>query len=433
MHALLGIEWCRIGRHDRAVPLLRVVAGTGPSQPPVIQSLADALLRLRQSKEALEFLQAGLARHPGHPGLLLIKARALRQGKDPEQAATVARQVIDSPIGSPDCKAQAGHELGHALDAMDRYREAFAAFQAAKQLLRPEAERFLPLWQSRQTTLGRIECQPKREDYLRWKTESANASISAGQLAFLTGLPRSGTTLLERVLDAHPQVISASETTVFNNMWNRMLRALSGHRALNEALDAITPVQWHEGRTIYCNDIEQALEQSPTDRMVLDKNPSALPNIPVILRFFPETKLLIALRDPRAVAWSCFAQYLPINGETAAFNRFDTLGTHLAATYRFWLHARSELPEGTWRECRYETLVSEFEPEARRTLDFLGLSWDPAVANHHQNPAPVRSPTYAEATQPIYSRAVENWRHYEEFMSPALPAIESVMGELGYA
>jgi hypothetical protein len=166
--------------------------------------------------------------------------------------------------------------------------------------------------------------------------------------------------------------------------------------------------------------------------VVLDKNPSAMPNVPAILRFFPEAKLLIALRDPRAVAWSCYAQYLPPNGESAAFNRFDTLGVHLAATHRFWLHARNELPSGTWRECRYEALVSNFENEARGTLEFLGLPWEPGVACHHTNPAPVRSPTYAEAAQPVYSRAVENWRHYEEFMGEALPALSSVMGELGY-
>jgi hypothetical protein len=394
--------------------------------------MADALLRLRQVDQALDVLRMGLAQHPGHSGLLLMKARALRLGKDPEQAVLTAREVIVSPIAAPDAKAQAGHELGHALDALERYKEAFEAFQLAKLFLRPEAEKFLPIWQRRCAALSRFEGQPKRSDYERWAAASVGAHPLNGRLAFLTGIPRSGTTLLERVLDSHSGLVSASEAPVFSNMWNRHLRASGANRELGEVLSAITPDEWREGRGRYWSEIEQAIEQSPAGRVVLDKNPSAMPNVPAVLRFFPEAKLLIALRDPRAVAWSCYAQYLPSNAESAAFNRFDTLGVHLAAIHRFWLHARNELPPETWRECRYEALVANFETEARGTLEFLGLPWEAGVASHHTNPAPVRSPTYAEAAQPVYSRAVENWRHYEEFMGEALPALSSVMGELGY-
>jgi tetratricopeptide (TPR) repeat protein len=433
MHALLGIEWGRIGRHDLAAPLLRIAMEAGSAVAPVVQSLADALLRLRQNDEALAVLRAGLTQHPGHPGLLLIKARAERLGKDPERAAATARQVIASPIAADETKAEAGHELGHALDALHRHQEAFAAFQAAKFCLRPRAETFLPIWQARHQALCRLENQPERADYERWAAASAGGHPPLdGGLTFLTGVPRSGTTLLERVLDAHPGLVSAPETPVFSSMWNRYLRACPTTRGMRELLAALTPVELHSGRDCYWQDIEQAIEQPPAGRVILDKNPSAMPNVPAILRFFPEAKMLIALRDPRAVAWSCFTQYLPPNPETAAFNRFDTLGAHLAANYRFWLHSREQLPRGIWRECRYETLVSDFETEARDVLAFLGLPWDASVASHHTNPAPVRSPTYAEAAQPVYSRAVDNWRHYEEFMGDALTALTGVMPGLGY-
>jgi hypothetical protein len=431
MHGLLGVEWCRIGRHDLAVPLLRVAMEVPSPAPPIFQSLADALLRLRHIDQALEVLRTGLAQHPAHPGLLLMKSRAERLAKDPEQAVFTAKQVIASPIAAADTKAQAAHELGHALDALERYQEAFAAFKSAKLLLRPEAEKFLPICRNRCAALGRLEGQPRRSDYERWAA-MAEPPLD-GRLAFLTGIPRSGTTLLERVLDSHSGLVSASETPVFANMWNRHLRGGSAGRPLVEILTAITPEQRREGRALYWSDIQQAVEQPAANRIVLDKNPSAMLSVPAMLRFFPEAKLLIALRDPRAVAWSCYTQYLPPNGEMAAFNRFDTLGDYVAATHRFWLQARNQLPSGTWRECRYEALVSNFETEARATLEFLGLPWEVGVASHHANPALVRSPTYAEASQPIYSRAVDNWRHYEEFMGEAFPALTSVMGELGYA
>lgn len=433
MHALLGIEWGRIGRHDLAVPLLQVALEAGMAVPPVIQPLADALLRVRRQDEAVQTLRSGLEQHPGHPGLLLIKARAERLGKDPGQAAATARQVIASPIASDDTKGQAGYELGHALDALNRHREAFAAFQAAKLRLRPEAERFLPIWRARHQTLCRLEDQPVRADYERWAAAPPGVAPLSGRPAFLTGVPRSGTTLLERVLDTHPGLVAASETPVFNNMWNRLLRHHPNARSLREILATITPEELGEGRNHYWKGMEKAIEQPPAGRVVLDKNPSAMPNVPAMLRLFPEAKVLIALRDPRAVAWSCFTQYLPGNPEASAFNRLDTLGEHLAANYRFWLHTREQLPPGTWRECRYESLVADFKNEAGATLEFLGLPWHEGVTEHHTNPTPVRSPTYAEASQPIYSRAVDNWRHYEEFMGDALAPINGVLTELGYA
>jgi hypothetical protein len=432
-HALLGIEWGRIGRHDLAVPLLQVAMEEGMTVPPVIQPLADALLRVRRQEEALKVLRAGLDQHPGHPGLLLIKARAERQGKDPEQAAAIARQVIDSPVATADTKGQAGHELGHALGALNLHREAFLAFQAAKLHLRPEAERFLPLWRARNQALSRLESQPARADYERWAAATSGSAALTGSPAFLTGVPRSGTTLLERVLDSHPGLVAAPETPVFGSMWNRHLRRHPGARSLRDILETITPAELGEGREHYWNGIEQAIEQPPAGRVVLDKNPSSMPNVPAMARFFPEAKMLVALRDPRAVAWSCFTQYLPGNVDATAFNRLDTLGEHLAANYRFWIHAREQLPTGTWRECRYEALVSDFKNEAGATLEFLGLPWHEGVAEHHTNPTPVRSPTYAEASRPVYSRAVDNWRHYEEFMGDALGPLEGVMAGLGYA
>lgn len=435
MNGLLGVEWCRIGRHDLAVPLLRTAIAIPPGAmtavAPVYEALADALIHLREHAEAKKVARRGLRLYPDHPGLLVVLARALRAVNQLDEAADTARKVNFSRQASPDAIAQANYELGNCLDAQGRYPDAFSAFRAAKHAQRPQAMEFLPQWQMMLNAIRNLDRQPKRSDYLRW-TGPAGPEGEPVPITFLVGIPRSGTTLLERVLDAHPGLVSASELPAFRNMWNRHLRMVPAMDSLIHALDAVTPERRQAGREAYLSNIIQALEQPLDGRMLLDKNPSALAITPVMRRYFPEARILMALRDPRAVAWSCYAQYLPMNGETSAFNRFDTLGTHIAASLRLWMNTREQLPREAWHETRYESLVSDFSGEARRTLAFLGLPWREEVAAYHTNPSPVRSPTYAEASKPIFSRSVEKWRHYEEFMGEALPAIRDVMGELGY-
>lgn len=184
-------------------------------------------------------------------------------------------------------------------------------------------------------------------------------------------------------------------------------------------------------RRQYFVEMEDALEQPLGDRLLLDKNPSQLNRLPAILRVFPEARVLMALRDPRAIAWSCFTQYLPDNAESAGFNRMETTVVHVESQLRFWLRLRERLPEGSWHESRYETMVTSFDEASRKSIGFLGLDWDDKVAEFHRNPSPVRSPTYAEAARPVYRDAIEKWRHYEEFVGDAFRELASLADELG--
>jgi tetratricopeptide (TPR) repeat protein len=431
MHGLLGVEWCRMGRHDLALPLLRVAAAAGDPPAPVYEALASALEHLRDASGAREVLEQGLARHGGHPGLLLVLAVIQRQSRDFDLAEATARQVLDSPIASPDAKARAGFELGHALDLQHRFADAFAAFSAAKQARHGQLAPFRPIWEQQLRHL-REDPLPTREDFANWSDESLVESPPQ-RLAMLVGCPRSGTTLLERVLDAHPDLVAAPETTVFMNVWNLVLRTMPGARSQLEAISNLTGDVLRRMREDYFTQMEDALEQPVGNRLLLDKNPSQLIRVPAILRTFPEARILMAIRDPRAVAWSCFTQYLPDNAESAAFNALDTTAIHVASQLRFWQRLRDCLPEESWHETRYERVVDDFDAAARETLGFLDLPWDPQVAEYHANPTPVRSPTYAEAARPVYRDAMEKWRNYEPFLGRSLSALNEIAAELGYA
>jgi hypothetical protein len=98
-----------------------------------------------------------------------------------------------------------------------------------------------------------------------------------------------------------------------------------------------------------------------------------------------------------------------------------------------WLKMRETFPL-PWLEVRYEDVIADLPAQARRSLDFLGLPWDPAVLafNEHAQTKPVLSPTYAAVTQPVHNRAIGRWRNYADYLEPVLPILEPFVKAFGY-
>jgi len=166
---------------------------------------------------------------------------------------------------------------------------------------------------------------------------------------------------------------------------------------------------------------------------LVDKNPDNTRMIPAYLRIFPETKFLIALRDPRDVVLSCFMQAQPLNGATAADLSLAGAAERYADTMSLW-RTLAPLMAGHFLEVRYEDMVEDLESVARKSLDFLGVTWDAKVLgfDEHARKKLVRSPTYADVTQPVYKRAVGRWQHYQKYLEPHLEKLEPFVKAFGY-
>ena len=176
-----------------------------------------------------------------------------------------------------------------------------------------------------------------------------------------------------------------------------------------------------------------ALNESVGDRVHLDKNPPMTLVLPGFLRLFPETRLLIALRDPRDVVISCFMQYLPLNPNSVCFLTLERTAQRYATDMGIWRKLR-EMIASPWLDVRYEDTVADLEKEARRALEFLDLPWEPGVLNYRErlrNKA-VGSPTYEAVRQPLYTRAIGRWKHYQKFLEPCLPILQPSIDAFGY-
>ncbi|HVU09285.1 MAG TPA: sulfotransferase [Verrucomicrobiae bacterium] len=399
--------------------------------PTILVKLAEVFERLRRSEEATDLVQQALKIDPACASALLSSARLNRQAKQLETAETLLRNFPSN--ADPALRASAAYQLGDILDRQGRYSEAMAAFFEAKAMLKPLAAQPIAELKVMRARINHLIANISSDKLKQW-TAIANLFQPIHKIVLLGGHPRSGTTLLEQVLDSHPDIISAEETeNFFNYAYGPLLRGHSDNTAMFEALTATTFSALQQARKNYYYAMESSLGKPLNERLLIDKNPSYTFLIPAFIRIFPETKFLIALRDPRDVVLSCFMQNLPLNQVGAAYLTLESTAEEYTALMGVW-QTIVPLMSSPFLEIRYEDMVENLESVARKTLDFLGISWNTQVLgfDEHARKRTVRSPTYADVTQPVYKRAVGRWQHYQKYLEPCLTKLKPFIKAFGY-
>jgi tetratricopeptide (TPR) repeat protein len=400
--------------------------------PEMLADLAELYERLRRVPEATQLIERALQLNPACPLALLGRARLERQAGQ----LAVAEQILHAfPAHAHRfIRVRAYYELGGILDRQGRYDEAMTAFLEAKAILKPDGAPFASGVQTIHARLKLLSESVMPEMFPRWLDNRPNLQPSH-ELALLGGHPRSGTTLLEQVLDSHPGIVSAEETEIFHDeAYLQLTRPLPPGTLMLPALEAAPSTTLRSARAAYFRSMERALGQPVGGRLLIDKNPSLTFLIPALVRIFPEIKLLIALRDPRDVILSCFMQpFFQIAQTNSAYLTLAGTAEEYAAVMGVWL-ALKPLLKNPWLEVRYEDMVEDLESVARRTLNFLDMPWDANVLgfDRHAREKTVRSPTYADVAKPVYKSAMGRWHHYQKYLEPQLAKLEPFVKAFGY-
>jgi hypothetical protein len=362
-----------------------------------------------------------------------MRARLLRRRGNESEAETVLRDLSVNEQAHPLVRAQAWAETAQMLDRHAQFDPAMDAMLECKAILREHEAPVRKESESLQRMLRDIVESLTPEHLRRWA--DAGKTFPTSNVALLTGFPRSGTTLLEQLLDAHPDLVSSDEREAFaRDIFPAMWSAPGTPRPTLAALDAMPLSRWKAQRERYLAYLEAALNEPIGGRMHLDKNPAFTLLIPAVLRLFPEMKLLIALRDPRDVVLSCFMQYLPLNTNSVCYLSLERAAERYTVDLGVWQRLREWIAPSQWIEVRYEDTVMKLEQEARRSLDFLGLPWDAQVLNYRERlkTKPVASPTYEAVARPLYSSSIGRWRNYEKHFGSGLRSLEPFTRLFGY-
>lgn len=429
---LAGQSYRMIFRPEKAIDCFQRALAISKDIPDALLELAVLYERRHRLDEALACVHDCLSRAPDYLEAQLIKARLFRRKKDEVGSETILRDLTAHQGAHPQVKAQAWAEIAAMLDRNGDYDRAMEAMLNCKRLFLSDEG---PVRRESEVIVGILRGLAEsvtRENFLRW-AESARP-LERKKVSLLTSFPRSGTTLMEQVLDSHPGLVSSDERELFaRDIFPAMWMDPTTRRPTIEALDALPLDRMSALRDRYLRSMSAALNQPIGGRIHLDKNPPFTLLIPAIRRLFPEMNLLIALRDPRDVVLSCFMQFLPLNTNSVCYLSLDRAVERYSVDMGVWRRLREVLPDG-WLEVRYEDAVRDLETEARRALAFLGLPWDPAVLNYRDRAKEkaVSSPTYEAVSKPLYTSSIGRWRHYENHFGPLLQKLQPFVDAFGY-
>lgn len=432
-------QTCRMSRReDEALEWLERHASEGSGRSDPVAHLEMAVLQERRHdlEGAERSAQAALKAAPHWLEALIILARVRRQRGESVRAEAALQRVLRAPAVHDGTRSQAWAMWADIADRAGQADLAIERLERAKSLLRPSAVgladhglRVLRAWE-------RVCQGATAESLTRWQ-KAGDAATGPPLPAHLLGFPRSGTTLLENILEAHSGLVSSEESQVLGRdliglVWREPHEDTPPTVA---ALDAAAEPKLAALRQRYWDRMGEGLGLGDAWPAVhLDKNPTHTLFIPAILRLLPDSRFLVALRDPRDVVVSCYFQWFPLNPNSACFLSWQQTIDRYLLDMGAWLDLRQHLPSDCWIEVRYEDVVEDFAGQARRALDFLGLPWEDAVLAYRDRLATkaVHTPSYLEIQRPVHRGAVGRWQKYARWMEPHLQRLRPIVEAFGY-
>lgn len=362
---------------------------------------------------------------PQHPVANLALARVDLREDRPAVAAARLQAMTGRSIAAATNAAITHGLLGQALDRLGNFEQAFAAFTQANAIQCQIAEPSMP----RQSMMS-----PASVARLTDFVASSQRSIwDAGGEAtrsptFFVGFPRSGTTLVEQILAAHPSIATMEEKDILA----QAIAPSVGSSDWLTAFAALDHAQLAERRALYWRSAEPHLKGN-RDGLVIDKLPLNTILLAPAHRLFPDAKIIFALRDPRDVVLSCFQQTFDMNAAMFEFLTLETAARYYDAVMRLFGGTRAKLPL-TLHMIRYEDLLADFEGETRRLLQFLEIPWAESVRSYRDNAKKrlINTPSASQVVRPLYTSARGKWRNYRAQLEPVLPLLEPWAQAFGY-
>lgn len=362
-----------------------------------------------------------------HAGLQVHASVAARLG-ELEHAAQLFEQLKHE---RSDLHLQANTAFGLAAirDKQGRRDDTLRALSDAHATQLMFAKDMVPeLLHEGSQPLDMVEHIVSRLAHDRWSPRRAPRSNESP--VFVVGFPRSGTTLLEQMLDAHPDFRSMDERAFIYELIKRM--QLAGQSYPSD-LTSLTQANVDQLRDIYATMVQRIVPDLDGRRLV-DKNPLNMLCLPMIARLFPEARIILCLRHPCDVLLSCFMQPFRSPAFMVLCSSLERLARGYVDAFEHW-YRHVEVFAPRVLEWRYESVVSRFDDHVARLGQFLDVADASPMARfaeHARSKGYISTPSYAQVTQGIHGKAVNRWHAYRKAFEPVLPILRPMMERLGY-
>jgi len=414
-HSNLGIVRLRQGRIDEAMACQKTALNLHRDHPVAHHELGNILKALGNFDDAMERYGRAIAARPGYAEAHYNRSeiKTFRQG-DPD---LVALEKLAGKDDLPAAERLFIHfALAKALDDTGDYARAFEHLRKGNDLKRRQIKydeaSFARLFE-------RIAAVFDASLLDRFQGEGAHSAAPI----FVLGMPRSGSSLIEQILAAHPQIHAAGELN-----------------ALDAAIrTASQPTQFPEWVPALNGDTARRLAQSYLAGLpalaegkvrTVDKMPGNFLSIGLIHMVLPNARIIHTTRDPVDTCLSCYSKIFP--AQNFSYDLAE-LGRHYRRYDQLMAHWRSVLPPGAMLDVVYEDVVNDLEGQARRLIDYCGLPWDDRCVSFHKASRPVMTHSAVQVRKPLFRSSLQRWRNYEASLAPLLNQLSENTGKRSFS
>jgi len=432
--ANFGYGWAaeNLGALDAAESAFKRALHFDPNHADALTGLSGLEVRRSDWEMARVHAQRALTINHRQTGAALNLARIELGVSDFDAAERRLRQIIDLPRLGPLDMANARIMLGDALDGAGRYPEAFDAYAQGKSDMRRLHAR---IFEAPGEPGARFVANAILQEFVETPSQAWSALVGRptmlgqGGHAFLLGFPRSGTTLLEQVLETHGDVVSLGEKPILLDAEVEFFTRSGGVRRLaaiaDDLLEPFRAAYWRRVGEFGVDLI---------GKMFIDKHPLYTVHLPLLAKMFPNAKVILAIRDPRDVVLSCFRRIFGMNASLYELTTMMGAARYYDTVMRAGSVYFDRLPMQVHR-VRYEDLVAEFEQTSRELCDFLGMAWTADLASFAETARAGRifTPSATQVGRGLYAEGVGHWRRYAFALEPVLPILRPWIEAFGYA
>jgi tetratricopeptide (TPR) repeat protein len=395
----------RLGLHARSHELYRRAIGAAPDDARLWFNLASSERAFGAFDLAEEACTRAIELDPNLYGAYLLRSD-LRQQSPASNHVDELISLLDARADNGRALIVLGHAVAKELDDLQRYDEAFAWLSRAARARRAA------LAYDVGTDLAKLE--RIRDVYAEPPPLVSPDADGSNRFAFIVGLPRSGTTLVERILTGLPEVRSNGETDNF------MRALLTG--TPNAAGDVFARAI-RADRKIVASEYQRLASAEGEANLIIDKLPLNYLYLGAIAQALPQARLIL-LR--RSALDSCFAMFRTLFGEGYPFSYdLQDLARYYAAWERLMTHWCRTLGDRL-HVVRYEHLVENADLTGMNLARYCGLEWCEDALRIERNPAISRTASASQVRRPIYSTSIGYWRRYGRHLSPLVEALREL-------
>jgi tetratricopeptide (TPR) repeat protein len=414
-HSNLGRALQALGRLDDAIGHYEQAIALKQGYADAYNNLGTALQALGRFDQAHAAFETAIDLAPRKTALRLNMGNSYRFSEGDPHLAAMERLAEDMAGLDEDGRIALHFALGKAYQDIGRHERCFDHLLEGNALKRrhvvyDEAATVAAITRTR----AAFTCELMRD-----RKGAGNPSPVP---VFIVGMPRSGSTLVEQILASHPKVSGGGERPDFE----RAVASLSDDGASLGSPDALANLSGQQLRRLAARYLAGMAAGTAAERTT-DKALGNFRFVGLINLALPNARIIHTRRDPVDTCLSCFSK-LFTDDQPYSYD-LGELGRYYRAYDDLMEHWRRVLPDGVMIEVRYEELVADLAPQARRIVAHCGLAWDDACLSFHRTQRPIQTASVWQVRQPIYRSSVRSWPLQPETLAPLLEALDVERGE----